>query len=281
MRQPTVIESKRCFGGTQTVYEHHSRVTSTPMRFSIFLPPQAEAGPVPSVTFLSGLTCNEQNFTTKAGAQRYAAELGLIVVAPDTSPRGLSLPGEHDGYDFGSGAGFYLNATVAPYAAHYRMYDYIQDELWQLVHQHFPADPKAAGIMGHSMGGHGALVLGLRERQQYRSISALAPIANPCDCPWGHKAFTGYLGENRELWKEYDASLLLRQPYDGPEILIDQGEADPFLVEQLKPERLVEAASVSGAALRLRMQPGYDHSYYFIATFIGDHLRHHAHILKA
>ena len=277
----TVVESKRCFGGTQTRYQHQSEVTGTPMHFSVYLPPQASDGPLPSLTFLSGLTCSDQNFITKAGAQRYAAELGIIIIAPDTSPRGLSLPGEHDDYDFGSGAGFYLNATVAPYAAHYRMYDYICQELWALVHEHFPLDPSAAGISGHSMGGHGALVLGLREPDQYRSISAFAPIANPVDCPWGHKAFRGYLGDDRSAWEAYDASLLLRRGYSGPQILIDQGGDDSFLEEQLKPQRLTEAAAEVGAAMELRMQPGYDHSYYFIASFIGDHLRHHARLLAA
>jgi len=272
------ISTARCFGGTQGIYRHDSRETRTPMRFSVFVPPQAEQRPCPVLYFLSGLTCTEENFTVKAGAWRWAVEHGLVVVAPDTSPRGLDLPGEHESWDFGSGAGFYVDATRPPWADHYRMYSYVLEELPSLIEAHFPVTD-ARSLCGHSMGGHGALVIGLRNPERYRSISAFAPIVAPTRCPWGEKAFSNYLGPDREAWKAWDASeLVLAQPFGG-EILIDQGDADGFLTEQLMPERFEAACESSGQRLRLRMQPGYDHSYYFIATFLGDHIAHHARAL--
>ena len=274
------IAENRCFEGTQGVYSHSSAVCGCPMRFALFTPPQVSEGRVPVVWWLSGLTCTEENFTVKAGAQRMAAELGLIVVAPDTSPRGLNLPGEDDSYDFGSGAGFYLDATQEPWAENYRMESYITQELPALVAAHFPADMAAQGISGHSMGGHGALTLHLKNPETYRSVSAFAPIGAPMRCPWGEKALSGYLGPDREAWRAYDASELVRARPSQAKILIDQGGADSFLEEQLKPDLLVEACEAAGQHFELRMQPGYDHSYFFIASFIEDHLRHHAAALK-
>ncbi len=274
----TTISRHRCFGGMQAVYSHDSPETGTPMRFGVFLPPQASAEtPVPVLYWLSGLSCTEENFIVKAGAQRVAAELGLAIVAPDTSPRGLDLPGETDSWDFGRGAGFYVDATQAPWAAHYRMYSYVTEELRWLVACHFPIDPTRSGISGHSMGGHGALTIGLRNPQAYRSISAFAPIASPMRCPWGEKAFTGYLGANREAWREHDATeLIASRGWSGPPLRVDQGTADPFLDTQLKPELLREACRRAGVALELNLREGYDHSYFFIASFIEEHLRFHA-----
>jgi S-formylglutathione hydrolase len=225
---------------------------------------------------LSGLTCTDDNFATKAGAQRVAAELGIAIVMPDTSPRGLELPGEEDSYDFGSGAGFYLNATQAPWAGYYNMYDYVVTELPALVNEHFPVDSSRVSISGHSMGGHGALTIALKNPDKFRSVSAFAPIVAPMQCPWGQKAFAGYLGEDRETWRQYDATEQVQQQQFHGEILIDQGAADDFLVEQLKPGLFETACAKVGQRLNLRTQAGYDHSYFFIASFIEDHLRFHA-----
>ncbi|MGE0545137.1 MAG: S-formylglutathione hydrolase [Dehalococcoidia bacterium] len=275
------LSEHACFGGRQGFYRHQSRETGTPMRFAVFTPPQAADGPVPVLWFLSGLTCTEENFTVKAGAQRVAAELGLMLVAPDTSPRGADVPGDPDGlYDFGLGAGFYVDATEAPYARHYRMYSYIVEELPALITARFPADPSRQAIMGHSMGGHGALVIALRNPGQYRSVSAFAPIVAPSRVPWGRKAFSRYLGTDEQRWGRYDACELIRTGARPPgTLLIDQGEADSFLEAQLQPRHLAEACSRADVRLDLRFQPGYDHSYYFIATFTEEHLRwHHAHL---
>ncbi|MBW2425575.1 MAG: S-formylglutathione hydrolase [Deltaproteobacteria bacterium] len=275
-----IVSESRCFGGRQRILRHGSEATGTPMRLSVFLPPAAESGRVPVLYFLSGLTCTEENFTVKAGAQRYAAEHGLALVAPDTSPRGLDLPGEHDDWDFGSGAGFYVNASEAPWKDHYRMYEYVTEELPRLVAESEPIEIERAAISGHSMGGHGALVIGLRNRERYASISAFAPIVSPTRCPWGERAFSAYLGTDRAGWAEWDASLLVAQSPHPQPILVDQGSADGFLEEQLKPELFEAACRQSGQALALRIQEGYDHSYYFIASFIGDHIAHAARALS-
>ncbi len=275
------IAENRCFDGVQGIYAHDAETTGCTMRFSLFRPPQATAGPVPVLWWLSGLTCTEENFTVKAGAQRVATEHGVIIVAPDTSPRGLWIPGENDSYDFGSGAGFYVDATRDPWAAHYRMYSYVAQELPELVFANFPAKRNAQGIFGHSMGGHGALTIALRNPQTYRSLSAFAPIVAPSQVPWGVKAFTGYLGDDREDWKRYDASELIKAGARFPgTIVIDQGTTDPFLDEQLRPNLFADVCRAAGQRLDLRMRDGYDHSYYFIATFIGDHIVHHAKILN-
>ncbi len=266
----------RCFGGVQGYYRHESAETGTPMRFAVFLPPAAESGPVPVLWFLSGLTCTEENFTVKAGAQRRAAELGLALVMPDTSPRGTDLPGEHDSYDFGSGAGFYLDATEAPWSVNYRMYSYVTRELPALVEENFAVDGARAGLCGHSMGGHGALVSALRNPGRFRSVSALAPIAAPMRCPWGQKAFSGYLGPRRDAWRAWDSTALIEDGHRLPELLVDQGLADTFLESQLMPGRLEQACAAAGIPLALRRHAGYDHSYFFIATFIADHLEWHA-----
>ena len=276
------IEHRACFGGWQDVYEHASATLGCTMRFAIYLPPQADVshpqhGPVPVLYWLSGLTCNEQNFITKAGAQRYAAEHGIAIVCPDTSPRGDDVA-DAEGYDLGKGAGFYVNATQAPWSTHYRMYDYVVEELPALVEAHFPVSD-ARSISGHSMGGHGALVCALKNPGRYRSVSAFAPIVNPMNCPWGEKAFSRYLGEDRAQWREWDTCELIAQASERLPLLVDQGEADGFLAEQLKPEALRTAAEAANHPLTLRLQPGYDHSYYFIASFIEDHLRHHARAL--
>lgn len=273
------IEHRACFGGWQDVYRHRSAVLGCDMTFAIYLPPQAQHGPVPVLYWLSGLTCTEQNFITKAGAQRYAAEHGVAIVAPDTSPRGDGVA-DAEGYDLGKGAGFYVNATQAPWAAHYRMFDYVAEELPALVEAHFPVTA-ARAISGHSMGGHGALVVALRNPGRYRSVSAFAPIVAPSAVPWGQKAFATYLGEDRAAWTQYDASELIRTAAEKLPVLLDQGEADEFLDVQLQPWRLKEAADAAGHPLYLRMQPGHDHSYYFIASFIGEHIAHHAKALKA
>jgi S-formylglutathione hydrolase len=270
-----------CFGGVQGVYRHAAQETRCAMRFGVFLPPQAQSGRVPVLYWLSGLTCTEENFIVKAGAQRVAAELGLAIVVPDTSPRGLGFAGEADSYDFGLGAGFYVDATQAPWASGYRMDSYVTRELPALVAAEFPVDAQRTGIFGHSMGGHGALVLALRNPDKYRSVSAFAPIASPMRCPWGEKALAGYLGPDRAAWREYDATALIAdRGWKGPPILVDQGTADGFLKDQLKPELLEEACSAAGVTLELRMRDGYDHSYFFIATFIEDHLRRHARALS-
>ena len=278
----TTISRNKSFGGIQGTYSHESRETGCVMRFGVFIPPQAEAGAVPVLFWLSGLTCTEENFVAKAGAQRIAAELGLALVAPDTSPRGLKIPGEDESYDFGSGAGFYVDATEAPWSRGYRMYSYITQELFTLVAGTFPVDAARVGIFGHSMGGHGALTLALKNPDRYKSVSAFAPICSPLRCPWGEKAFSGYLGADRAPWREYDATALIEdRGWAGPAILVDQGTGDQFLDGQLKPELLAKACGEAGVALDLRMQQGYDHSYFFIATFIEDHLRFHALNLSA
>ena len=273
------IEHRACFGGWQDVYRHRSEVLGCDMTVGVYLPPQVEQGPCPVLYWLSGLTCTEQNFITKAGAQRYAAEHGIILVAPDTSPRGEDVA-DAEGYDLGKGAGFYVNATQAPWASHYRMYDYIVDELPAWVE----ADPMASdrrAISGHSMGGHGALTIALKNPGRYRSVSAFSPIVAPTQVPWGQKAFAAYLGDDREAWKAWDTVELIRQAREQLPLLVDQGDADEFLQGQLKPELLQAAAAEAGHPLTLRLQPGYDHSYYFIASFIGDHIAHHAAALKA
>ena len=273
----TVVQEQKCFGGRQIRYQHASAVLNCEMQFSVFLPPQAATQNVPALYWLSGLTCSDENFSTKAGAQRVAAELGIALIIPDTSPRGEAVP-DDAAYDLGLGAGFYVNATQAPWAAHYQMYDYVLHELPAMVEAELPLSDKRA-ISGHSMGGHGALVLALRNPQRFVSVSAFAPIANPVNCPWGQKAFTAYLGEEQNAWADYDASLLLVQYRGDLPLLVDQGDADNFLTEQLKPQALYTAGMLAKANLLLRMQPGYDHSYYFIASFIEEHLRFHAQYL--
>ena len=270
------IETHLAFGGTQGVYEHDSVACACAMRFAVFTPPQAEAGPVPVVWFLSGLTCTHANFTEKAGAQRLAAELGLMVVAPDTSPRGDAPDATDGAYDLGFGAGFYLDATEPPWAGRYNMKTYVEDELPALIEAEFAADMSRQAIMGHSMGGHGALTIALRNPDRFASVSAFAPIVAPSEVPWGVKAFTNYLGENRAAWRAYDACALIEDAARVEAILIDQGEADQFLNEQLKPERLAAACAEAGIALTLGRHAGYDHSYYFIASFAERHLRWHA-----
>jgi S-formylglutathione hydrolase len=273
------IERHACFGGTQEVWLHSSAVLGCEMKFAVYLPPQAAHGRLPVLYWLSGLTCSEQNFITKAGAQRYAAEHGVILVAPDTSPRGGDVA-DDDAYDLGQGAGFYLNATQAPWAAHYRMHDYVVEELPALVEAGFPASG-ARAISGHSMGGHGALVIALRNPGRYRSVSAFAPIVAPSQVPWGEKAFAAYLGDDRAAWKAWDTCELVRDARERLPLLVDQGEADDFLRTQLQPELLQAACGPTGHPLTLRMHAGYDHSYYFIASFIGEHIAHHARALHA
>jgi S-formylglutathione hydrolase len=273
------LSEARCFGGTQGVYRHHSTALACDMEFAVYLPPQAAARPVPILWWLSGLTCTWENFTVKAGAQRFASEHGVAIVAPDTSPRGLSLPGEHDDWDFGSGAGFYVDATRAPWSGHYRMYEYVTSELPELVAASFAVDAERQSIFGHSMGGHGALVIALRNPERYRSVSAFAPICAPTRCPWGEKAFSAYLGEQRKDWVDYDAcELIARSEWRRP-ILVDQGLADSFLEEQLMPHRLQEACERVDLPLELHLREGYDHSYYFIASFVEEHVAHHARAL--
>ncbi|WP_311970864.1 S-formylglutathione hydrolase [Pseudomonas baltica] len=275
-----IISSQKSFGGWHKRYKHRSEVLDCDMVFAVYLPPQAEqTDKLPVVYWLSGLTCTDENFMQKAGIQRIAAELGLIIVAPDTSPRGPQVPGDPDGaWDFGLGAGFYLNATEAPYAKNYRMYDYVVDELPALIETNFPASD-VRSISGHSMGGHGALVCALRNPGRYRSVSAFSPISHPMKCPWGEKAFSRYLGNDRSKWREWDATVLIETASERLPLLIDQGESDDFLETQLMPGALKQAAEKAGHPITLRLQPGYDHSYYFIATFIEEHLRHHAQAL--
>lgn len=272
------IEHRACFGGWQDVYRHRSQVLGCDMTLGVYLPPQAQDGArLPVLYWLSGLTCTEQNFITKAGAQRYAAEHGIILVAPDTSPHGDDVA-DAEGYDLGKGAGFYLNATQAPWAPHYRMYDYVVGELPALVEAQFPASD-ARAISGHSMGGHGALVIALRNPGRYRSVSAFSPIVAPSQVPWGEKAFAAYLGQDRDAWLQYDATALVAGAGERLPLLVDQGDADEFLEPQLRPQLLRDACAAAGHPLQLRMQPGYDHSYYFIASFIGEHIAHHARAL--
>jgi S-formylglutathione hydrolase len=273
----TTIAQNRCFGGVQGIYRHPSREIGSAMRFGLFLPPQAQAGRVPVLYWLSGLTCTEENFVIKAGAQRVAAELGLAIVTPDTSPREARFAGDDASYEFGLGAGFYVDATEAPWAQAYRMYSYVTRELPGLVAANFAVDGERTGIFGHSMGGHGALVIALRDPATYRSLSAFAPISSPLRCPWGEKALIGYLGADRTRWRSYDAAVLIAEAgWKGPPILVDQGTQDQFVDTQLHPELLQEACTSAGVPLELRMREGYDHSYFFIATFIEEHLRFHA-----
>jgi S-formylglutathione hydrolase len=275
-----LVAANKSFGGWHKRYRHRSSTLNCDMVFAVYLPPQADQGkPLPVVYWLSGLTCTDENFMQKAGAQRIAAELGLVIVAPDTSPRGEGVPDDPDGaYDFGSGAGFYINATEQPWARHYQMYDYVVDELPQLVEANFPVSAKRS-ICGHSMGGHGALICALKNPGRYQSVSALAPITNPSQVPWGQKALGRYLGDNPADWKAWDTCELLADASERLPLLVDQGEGDDFLA-QLRPEALEAAAQSAGHPLTLRRQPGYDHSYYFIASFIEDHLRHHAQALN-
>lgn len=275
-----VLSAQRCFGGTQGFYRHPSESCGLPMRFSVYSPPQAEHGPVPVVYFLAGLTCNEETFAIKSGAQRVAAELGLMLVAPDTSPRDTGIESESVDWEFGAGAGFYLDALVDPWSKHFRMASYISRELPAVIAASFAVDAKRSGICGHSMGGHGALTIALRNPDQYRSVSAFAPIVAPSQVPWGAKAFPRYLGEDRARWSDYDACALLASGHRFPgSILIDQGSADKFLDSQLRPELFEAACASANQPLDLRRQLGYDHSYYFIQTFMEDHLRHHAQAL--
>ena len=274
-----LLSEHRCFGGVQRFYEHASAEIGLPMRFSVFLPPAAERGPVPGLMYLAGLTCNEETFMVKGGAQRLAAELGIALLAPDTSPRGANVPGESASWDFGVGAGFYLDATEAPWRPHWRMESYLVRELLPLAGAQLPIDMARLGLFGHSMGGHGALTLALRHPGLFKSLSAFAPICAPSQCPWGEKAFTGYLGPDRSRWTLHDATALMQHqpvaPYPAG-ILIDQGLADKFLSEQLHPDLFEAACAGLGQPLTLRRHAGYDHGYYFIQSFMDDHLRHHA-----
>ena len=287
MLAPELLSEHGCFGGLQRFYKHESQVIGLPMKFSVFLPPQAAidkaGGKVAALVYLAGLTCNEETFMTKAGAQRIAAEFGLALIAPDTSPRGANVPGESESWDFGVGAGFYLDATKAPWSKHYRMESYITTELLPLVATSLPIDKTHLGIFGHSMGGHGALTLALRHPDLFKSVSAFAPIAAPSQCPWGQKAFTGYLGSDASSWAAHDATALMSAattvPFPGG-ILIDQGLADQFLAVQLYPHLFEAACKAKGQALILRRHEGYDHGYYFIASFMADHIGHHARLLN-
>lgn len=279
-----LLSSHACHGGEQRFYRHDSQTIGLPMRFSVYLPPQAlhaNATKVPALFYLAGLTCTEETFPIKAGAQRFAAQHGIVLISPDTSPRGAGVPGESAAWDFGVGAGFYVDATQEPWAKHYRMYSYVRDELRDTVLANLPVDGARLGVFGHSMGGHGALMLALRNPEIYRSVSAFAPIAAPMRCPWGVKAFSGYLGEDREAWKQCDASELVAQASRkfAQGILVDQGLADQFLAEQLNPDVFEAACQAAGQPLTLRRHAGYDHGYYFISTFIEDHLAHHAKVL--
>ena len=273
-----LLNENLCFGGKVGFYSHSSTACSSPMKFAVYQPPQATLQPVPVLYFLSGLTCTEENFMAKAGAQQFAAKHGLMLVAPDTSPRNTGTPDEDKDWDLGTGAGFYVDAIAQPWRDHYQMYSYVVDELPTLIHENFPTNPDKQGIFGHSMGGHGALVCALRNPDRYQSVSAFAPIVAPMQCAWGQKAFSNYLGDPT-LWRDYDATELIRKAKFQRSILIDQGMSDQFLTTQLFPETFEKACAEVEQALTLRMQPGYDHSYYFIATFIEDHIRHHASIL--
>jgi len=270
-----LVSESRCFDGWQRTYRHQSESCRCTMQFAVYLPPAAERGPVPAVYWLSGLTCTEENFSVKSGAQRYASELGLALIIPDTSPRGVNIPGEDDRVDVGSAAGFYVNATAEPWAAHYRMYDYVAKELVELVNGHLPVDPARKSISGHSMGGHGALLIGTKNADAYRSISAFSPICSASRSEWGMPALEAYLGPDREAWKEWDASLVIRSSPSKHTLLVDQGGADPFL-DRLRPNDLKEACAASGQKLEFRERAGYDHGYYFVSTFIGEHLKFHA-----
>lgn len=270
------LAENKCFGGRQLRFRHASRAVNCEMHFSVYLPPAAGDGDVPVIYWLSGLTCTDENFVTKAGAQRYAAEHGVAIVAPDTSPRGEGVPDDPEGaWDFGLGAGFYVNATQAPWSTHYRMYDYVVDELPALVTAELPLDASRSGISGHSMGGHGALTIALRNPDRYRSVSAFSPICSPMQCPWGEKALGNYLGDDTRAWARHDSVALVRESREQLPMLVDQGEADNFLEQQLRTPLLQQAVDESAYPATIRMQPGYDHSYFFIATFIGEHIAFH------
>ena len=274
------IGSNQSFGGQQLRYKHQSSVLNCEMTFSIYLPPQAEKGPVAVLYWLSGLTCNDENFVQKAGAQQHAAEHGIAIVCPDTSPRGDGVADDPEGaYDMGLGAGFYVNATQQPWSEHYEMYSYITDELPALINGEFPVDSQRASISGHSMGGHGALTIALKNPSRFKSVSAFSPICSPLNCAWGEKTLGGYLGEDKATWAEYDSVALVAQATGHLPVLVDQGDSDNFLVEQLKTELLISAAGKADYPMQIRMQPNYDHSYFFIATFIGDHIAFHARAL--
>lgn len=273
-----LIAESRCFEGRQLTYRHASSACACDMRFAAYLPPAAEHASVPALYWLSGLTCTEENFSVKSGAQRYAAELGIALIIPDTSPRGVKLPGEDEFINVGSGAGFYLNATESPWSAHYRMYDYIARELVETVNEHLPVDPARKSISGHSMGGHGALTIGVRNAEAYRSISAFSPISSASRSAWGEQALTAYLGADQGAWQDYDACAVIRKQPCAHRLLVDQGGADPFL-DQLKPAELQAACAEAGQALDYREHPGYDHGYFFVGSFIGEHLRFHAEAL--
>lgn len=274
------IGANQSFGGQQLRYKHQSATLNCEMTFSLYLPPQANNGPVPVLYWLSGLTCTDENFVQKAGAQQYAAEHGIAIVCPDTSPRGEGVADDPEGaYDMGLGAGFYVNATQQPWAEHYQMYSYVVDELPALIAAEFPVDGQRASISGHSMGGHGALVIALKNPGHFKSVSAFAPICSPLNCPWGNKTLSNYLGENIEDWKQYDTVELVKQSAVQLPVLVDQGEGDNFLAEQLKTELLIRASEVAEFPMQIRLQPEYDHSYFFIATFIGEHIAFHARAL--
>lgn len=271
------ISTNKSFGGQQLRFKHQSVVLGCEMHFSVYLPAQAESGLVPVLYWLSGLTCTDENFVIKAGAQKYAAQEGIAIIVPDTSPRGEDVPDDPDGaYDFGLGAGFYVNATQSPWSSHYKMYDYVVEELYALVNQNFPADSSRVALSGHSMGGHGALIIALKNPGRYRSVTAFSPVVSPLNCPWGQKALGNYLGDNKKDWAQYDTVELVKSVKERLPILIDQGEADDFLAEQLKTELLVKASREADYPMQIRFQPGYDHSYFFIASFIEDHIRFHA-----
>jgi len=275
MAELEIVSESRCFDGRQITYRHRSDACACTMRFAAYLPAAAQRGSVPALYWLSGLTCTEDNFSVKSGAQRYAAELGLALIIPDTSPRGVDIPGENDAMDVGSGAGFYVNATRAPWAPHYRMYDYVSRELVAVVNTNLPVDPQRKSISGHSMGGHGALIVGVRNAAEYRSISAFAPISAASKSAWGRHALEAYLGSDESDWRAYDASAVIRAQPSWHELLVDQGAADPYL-DDLRPDDLKAACAASGQRLTFRERPGYDHGYFFIATFLEEHLRFHA-----
>jgi S-formylglutathione hydrolase len=280
MQALEIVSESRCFGGRQVTYKHRSESCACTMRFAAYLPPAAERGPVPAVYWLSGLTCTEENFSVKSGAQRYAAELGVALIIPDTSPRGVNIPSEDAQIDIGTGAGFYVNATEAPWAAHYKMYDYVSAELVALVNANLPVDAARKSISGHSMGGHGALLIGIRNPDRYRSISAFAPITAASLSVWGQPAFAAYLGADRERWREYDVAEQIRRRPSKHDLLVDQGTADPFL-DKLRPADLQRACAESGQRLSYRERAGYDHGYFFVSSFIGEHLKFHAAALGA
>ena len=276
-----LLSETKCFGGRQLRYQHQSEVNHCLMTFSVFLPPQAKVNKVPVLYWLSGLTCTDENFVLKAGAQQYAAKYGIALICPDTSPRGEHIQDdENQAYDFGLGAGFYVNATQEPWVNHYQMYDYVLNELPKLVNAHLPIDGALTSISGHSMGGHGALTIALKNPNSFKSVSAFAPICSPIQCPWGQKALLGYLGNHQQEWFKYDATELLKVADDHLPILIDQGDSDDFIVDQLKPELLKHASDVAHYPIKLRMQKGYDHSYFFISSFIGEHIAFHANYLR-